>query len=73
MHCSGQCYSKDIVWNWRLGGHYQIAPCWDKLTSTTENILEEDLISLGNGDIHLLEDDVPAGKADKIPFINFYD
>ncbi|KAK9006862.1 hypothetical protein V6N11_019193 [Hibiscus sabdariffa] len=45
----------------------------DMLTGNSENIEDDDLISLGDEDIDLLDDDIQTGESDGIPYINFSD
>ncbi|KAK8555155.1 hypothetical protein V6N12_009310 [Hibiscus sabdariffa] len=45
----------------------------DMLTGGSDPVIEDDLISFGDDDIDLLDDDVRTGETDEIPFIIFSD
>ncbi|KAL4376703.1 hypothetical protein GQ457_02G041420 [Hibiscus cannabinus] len=45
----------------------------DMLTGNSDSVVDDDLISLGDDDFDLHDDDIQIGESEGIPFINFSD
>ncbi|KAL4326023.1 hypothetical protein GQ457_11G031720 [Hibiscus cannabinus] len=45
----------------------------DMLTGNSDSVVDDDLISLGDDDFDLHDDDIQTGESEGIPFINFSD